>query len=333
MFKPDENLKKKLIELNDNLKKQNDKQLSYNIRDIISKNIGDFKIIEKMSDKEINEWIKNQPIIIVDGSTNSYGNSFPYIISLFQAMAKCNVDINHEDIIIKSDILTPLYDKDREEILKEAENAKIPPDLVFSKKKSEILARLEVEVAIKAVKKFKPRLVIFDGGFLRYAGKCRDLWEEYKELALQNNVLSVGIIEEIGTHEIEKHLGNLLPNEFHGMFDRELLYGLLKEGEVLFLNDALRTKKDFYTCFARLSKDPQAIAFDFFGEQIKEAENIIKFSYRLTDVNSRGINILLDIVDEQTKISNEILDLYISTFISPNIKEKFLKPKRNKRIL
>lgn len=334
-FKVDKNLKTKLNKLNEQLKERaNIEEKDYQkIKTIISNNIGTFEKIEKMNSIELKSWADKKPIVSVDGSTNTYGSTFPHFLILFQAMAKSSIYINNIDYCTTSDILTPLDEDNRREIMQEADDLRVHPDMIISKQKSETLARLEIEVAIKALEKFNPKLIMFDGGFLRYAGKCPDLWEKYKALALEKNILSVGIIEEIGTHEIERHLGNLLPSSVQGTFDREILYGLLEEGEVLFLNDTLQTKKDYYSCFARLSRDPQAIAFDIFGEQMTEIKDIIRVSYNLTNRNSRGINFLIDLVDEQTRLTKDITELFINTYISEIVKQKLLLPKRKKRDL
>ena len=189
-----------------------------------------------------------------------------------------------------------------------------------------MLPALELAAAVEAILKFRPEVMLFDGGFIRYRRHAPEKWEQMEKTLLERDVLGVGIIEEAQSQAVAK----LLTDEV-GIFDREILFGLLNPGEALFFAETL--KEGFFTVFARLSRHPQAIAIDFLESQKDRALPVLNLLYTLTPEGSRGIPLFLDIIDAKTKLSEEVVELLLASCFDREILELYLRPLREERLL
>ena len=310
-------LKESLKKVNSVLREKRDTgALPGDVRAAIEDKLGD---IIKKSRKQKPDWIKT--VLAVDGSLNSYGSSFPYIINFFRSLSLFSAGNRR---ISLSDIYTPILDMDsynedddNEEAMKEIRDRK--------------MAEMEVEVAIEGIRQFSPSLVIFDGGFLRYLEKAKDVFDSYIRLCREKGIVSVGVIEEIGTFDMARRLRGSFG--FPVEDDRELLFGALEPYEILKLKGDAQFKKGLYTAFARPCLHPNPVAYDFLEEDRESALDTVNFLMSLTPASSRGIPLILDIVDGEAKINSEEVKVMVDSFLDSDIKEGLFRPQRDRRVM
>lgn len=322
-------LQEQLQELNQELRKRRaagpEKEM---LRRSMRERLGRFAALQPMGEKEVKAWSGGRAMVGVDGSVNFYGHGFPYVVYLFQALARSTRPAEDRCRVALSEVRSPMLPGDRQ-LLASSGREEVE---AWESLRHRRLAEMEVEVAIEAVKAFRPFLVLFDGGLTRYAVQAGRRWEEYRRLALAEGVLTVGVIEETGTSLLSDTLGEGLPETLRGEYDRVLLFGLLDPGECFRLREDILFKRgDFYTCFARLSWHPQAVACDFFREQVKEVPRLMNYLFTVTPQGGRGIPLWLDLVDREARISGRDLEMMLSACVETEIREIFLTPQRERR--
>jgi hypothetical protein len=282
---------------------------------IQEKAIGSFNKCHKLSPQNLSDIAEKGGIIGVDGSTNSAGGPFPYMITLQQAMAKA-CDKSQNDIIM-TDALSPLI---MENPVSEEEYRKLVKGN---------LAVLEVEVALEALEQSSPMVILLDGSLVRFKIEASSSWEKLKTMALDQSIILAGIVEGISTGIISDCLKNLLPEKFSPASDWEVLFGLLEVGEILEVAPGL-FKEGFRTCFMRASVDPKPIGIDLLEEQQGYLKEVVDLVYTLTPSDGRGIPLWLDIIDENVRISDEVMKGLLNKYLGEEYVE-FLMPKREKR--
>ena len=104
-------------------------------------------------------------------------------------------------------------------------------------------------------------------------------------------------------------------------------------GEAIEIKDNISGKENvgLSSMFMRTSLDPTVIAIDLLDSQKEELINMANLVYSLTPENSRGIPLWLDLVDEEVKISDRLLEALMETYLDRDIYEKFFIPTRSKR--
>lgn len=117
------------------------------------------------------------------------------------------------------EVFSPLIDKLSSEKAKE--------------KEENIMSELEVAVAIESIQKYKPHIIMMDGSLMTYRIKCYEKWKQLKRECIENNILLIGIIEEIKTKEIAQVLKLKDIDIGQDVYDKEVLFGLLSEGEYI----------------------------------------------------------------------------------------------------
>nr|WP_282706872.1 DNA double-strand break repair nuclease NurA [Natroniella acetigena] len=343
MFEITSGLKSLLKDCNQKLKEKYQNQTNLEqeeLRDLIAQKIGEFVTLTEMSEVEIEEWLAGQEVVGVDGSINTLGKNYPHYITLLQALAK-STDRDKEGII-KHEAFSPLLDEDREKIRKktykdnlaqENKDAIVYPQEVAGKIKSSLLAALEILVAKESIVEWNPKLIMMDGSLIRYQMQAEEEWQELVELALKNDVFLVGIIEEIGTNDLSKNLADDLPDKMIEMYDRELLFGLLKMEEMIKLKEINSFKGEtLSSAFLRTTRDPGVIGIDILKEQEQEIDLIAALVQSLTPAAGRGIPIWLDIVDGEVRITDKMMELLIDNYLEPGLKQKLLHAKSLDRI-
>ena len=326
-------LKESLQDCNQYLKEKYDYKSEIDeskLRQLIKDELGQFKILNDLEQEELQQWTQSGSIIGVDGSINTLGKIYPHYLSVLQGLAKNT--IKSEDEVVNHTVFSPLIESDRDKVFKkmkkeESDNAQE----VAGKITSSLLADLEIKVAQESIRKWQPKLIMMDGSLSRYKFQAEESWEQLVELALQEKVLLVGVIEEIGTHKISENLKDFLPEKMQNMYDRELLFGLLKQREIMKIDDITLTH-GFKKSFFRSSRDPGVIGLDMLKEQQTELDFVARVVYALTPQDSRGIPIWLDIVDNEVRISNKMLDAMVDNYIDPDLKQKLFHSKRSDRI-
>ncbi|SJZ75701.1 DNA double-strand break repair nuclease NurA [Selenihalanaerobacter shriftii] len=297
------------------------------LRDKIEDEVGELVDLNKMTNNDLQHWLGKESIVGVDGSVNKIGSNYPHYLFLLQALAKST----EKKDIIEAELFCPLTSISKEEIIdfidkQEEKGKRLSKQDAANKIRISKLAELELEVALQSIKNWDPKLIMLDGSLIRYRIEDEDKWKELKELAIKENVLLVGIIEEIGTREIGKRLsGDLRGNDF---YDREILFGLLEKGEML----SLEFKIGFKTAFMRTSRDPQVIGIDILDEQQNDLQKIADLVYTLTPEDGRGVPVWLDIVDNEVRISDQMIKNLVETYLDSDLQRRLFYSKRDERV-
>jgi hypothetical protein len=325
-----EELKEKVIRLNSNLCNKYNELLKMDIgeiKDYIDENIGEIVEIEKMNSAEIEKYLKNGGIIGVDGSKNRIGGAYPHYLEIYQGLAKSSIYDNSP--IYKADFYTPLYTEEESELIERLNGNE---EAIKNYK----LAGIEVDVALEGVKKYNPYAIMMDGSLIRYDIECFEKWIELRRECENRGVVLIGVIKDIKTSIIGENLAkDKILHTAENLYDRELLYGLLKYGEMIKIKDAVakKPKEGFTSIFMRSSNAPSVIGMDILDTQREHIEEMARLVFTLTPENSRGVPLWLDIVDSEVKISDKMMRSILQTYLDREILEKLFISERDKRTL
>lgn len=309
-------LKNKLKEMNKSLRKQFPSQYYQpsEIRQKLQK-AGRFHCFDKFPKNELDSLLENKSIVGVDGSVNSTKGTEKRVLSVFQALAKATRGGEKWS----ADVYTPLLE---EEIEKEQEPAR------HARKRGALLSNLEMEVAIQAMREWKPKAMLMDGSLLHYHIDDMGKWETVQRVALEEQVSVIGIAEEMGASTL---VHELFP-EYKGWTDRDLLYGVLDVGEAFLLDERYFGGKMWRAVF-RPSDSPVPIGLDGIMGQLDEQVNLIRLVYTLTPRQGRGIPYWLDIVDNQVRVTNALVQTMVEEYIDEDLRRRLLTTKRDERII
>jgi len=286
------------------------------IRKLIKENhVGEFLKAERLREKDLDEIKLEGGIAGVDGSINSIGGVYPYIIFIKRALG-ISSEKSREEIEL-SEVDSPLL---MEEQIKEEDYR------ALQKKR---LAELEAEAARQVLTKFRPRVLFLDGSLVRFKIEAKSRFDQIKDIALKNDVVIAGLVEGISTSVISGSINKGLPPEFKHAADWEILMGAMDVGEYLEIKSGL-FKEGFRTLFMRSSLDPKPIGVDILEEQKDYTRFIANLVYTLTPENGRGIPLWMDIVDKKVKITDAFMEAVINGFLGEDFAE-IIKPKREKR--
>ncbi|WP_416198889.1 MAG: NurA domain-containing protein [Sporanaerobacter sp.] len=330
MYGLSEELKEKVIRLNSNLCNKYNELLKMDIgeiKDYIDENIGEIVEIEKMNSAEIEKYLKNGGIIGVDGSKNRIGGAYPHYLEIYQGLAKSSIYDNSP--IYKADFYTPLYTEEESELIERLNGNE---EAIKNYK----LAGIEVDVALEGVKKYNPYAIMMDGSLIRYDIECFEKWIELRRECENRGVVLIGVIKDIKTSIIGENLAkDKILHTAENLYDRELLYGLLKYGEMIKIKDAVakKPKEGFTSIFMRSSNAPSVIGMDILDTQREHIEEMARLVFTLTPENSRGVPLWLDIVDSEVKISDKMMRSILQTYLDREILEKLFISERDKRTL
>lgn len=267
--------------------------------------VGSFKKLSKLPEEKLKKFGK---ICAIDGSVNKKGGAYPHYLQIFRAVGLLGRDENVE----LARIYSPIRDGGSE---REDQSTKI-------------LAQLEVEVGIKAIEEKSPSLIIMDGGLIRYKIDAGKVWEDFRAKALARGVILCGVIKDIKTKIISSafKMDNL-------SYDRELLYGKLNYKDLMLIKET--HSKKFYeglsSAFLRPARDVNVIGIDILNEQKDHLEEISNLIYSLVPSSSRGVPLILDMVDRQCKVSDKFIDRICQDNLDRDIYEKFFISERDKR--
>lgn len=325
MYNVNKELRDKLVGLNDSIKDKYKDILNLDkidLREFIEEHIGEIKPMKKLDKDKLLLYQKKGGIVGVDGSNNKAGGAYPHYLEIYQSLAKCT---NHKDNpIFMADIYSPLYTEQEENPLEEEE-------LVLEETRNIKLSTLEVEVALKSIKEFKPYAILMDGGLIRYNIYAYDKWMELRQACEKEGIILVGVIKDIKTSIIGDKMEELGMRE--NFFDRELLFGQLNYGDLIIIKDEVNKKypEGYASVFLRSSLAPTVIGMDILDSQREHLEEMSRLVFTLTPENSRGVPLWLDIVDEEVKISDEIMKAIMESYMDRGIYERFFLSERDKR--
>lgn len=295
-----ENLKNKLSYLDNLNKKEIRKKLSDN---------GDFATINKLSKDQLSKY-KNTAC--VDGSVNRYGGSYPHYIDLFQGLGKISGEkvFNECKVYINSPLLS---------------NLESDEDL-----RKKYLAKIEVEVALSILDNYDIKLLLMDGNLIRYNIEAPETFNLLKEKALEKNTYLAGFIKESKSN----NLSNLFFEEIDfQVYDKDLLYGVFDIGEGYVLSENLNKKvsQGFASMFLRTSNYPGISGLEVIYEQRDRLVEIASLLYSLTSKMSRGVPMIIDIVDKEAKLDDKLVEELIKSYIDKDIVERFFRSERSMR--
>ncbi|HZK42727.1 MAG TPA: DNA double-strand break repair nuclease NurA [Syntrophomonadaceae bacterium] len=312
---------------NFNKKLKSEKFNFYNL-EIVRKKLmtkGEFKGASKLSPTESQILTNKRPITAVDGSRIEYGSSYPYSIAIMRTLAATTGYPELTDTQTLSP-LTPEVEMLVEDL---ARKKRISNEEALKLYLKNALAELELKTALAAVRKYKPYMLILDGGFLLF--DKFDNWNILCEECVQNDTILVGVIEEVATAEVAPLIG-IESIDRPRIYDREILFGLFNKGEYLHLHSDYKIKKDYNTIFARLSTSPQAIACDFIGEQESSIEDTLNLLFTLSPANGQGIPSWLQLVDARVRLRKKDMNRVLYTCLDSDVIERYFKPNRERRI-
>ena len=295
--------------LNEVLHKKYDSILSMDKEDLKKKllSLGRLEKMEILSEEELKTLA---PLVGVDGSTVRLGGAHPHYVEIFQGLAKST---QGQDIFMQR-LYTPLISTDTEE--------------EGSKLHNKLLAEVEIDCAIASIEEIRPKVIIMDGGLLRYKINCEDKWKILQEMSIAEEVLICGAIKDIKTYMISESLGYGL-----NFYDREVLAGKLDRGEIFIVNEEENTKnsKGFSSAFYRPSKHNEVVGIDVLNEQKQYIEFLCRVLYTLTPSESRGVPFWIDIVDKECKLTPETLRVLLEENLDRDLMERFFISERDRR--
>lgn len=250
----------------------------------------------------------------VDGSLGRIGSLYPHYISVIDALViSTKGGFEHR----KSSLYSPMQGQVQEE-----DEFSFESEMYVKKE----MARLEVRVTIEALEKETPKMIFMDGGFIRYIISCKEDFEELKKICIERGIILAGVIEEIKTSILGKELDLKA-------YDREILFSLLDYKEAMLINDEINNKAEegITSAFARTSTKPYAIGVDISTEQKDFMKDVLKTIIKLTPKDSRGIPIILDIVDKKVKITDELKQRVLVKELDKDVYDRFFNEVRNFR--
>lgn len=306
-------LENKLVELNNNLKDRLGKIDSfdkYKLRDKISK-IANIDKLRRLSPEEL---AKVGTVACIDGSVNRVGGAFPHYVDLFQSLSKSS-NPNYKDLFLH-DIYSPLITKDSDE------NEDV---------RGRMLAEIEIHAALESIEKQGSNLIIMDGGLIRYQISANALFQKLINICEERRIILAGIIKDTKTNiffsEIYKD------DMEYEIYDKDFLYGVLDMGEAIFLPESLNKKwlEGFSSAFVRTSKYPGIVGLDILNSQVKYIKDIANLAYTLTPESSRGVPLLIDMVDQDVKLDDRLVNELIKSYMDKDIYERFYRSERSMR--
>ncbi|MDU5223168.1 nuclease [Finegoldia magna] len=305
--------------LNERLKnRKNISKLSREyIRNLITNEIGNFKVYDRFDVNKLKEIKESGSICVVDGSVNRIGANYPNYVEFFQSMALLSSD---QEPLVKADILCPLVDEFSER-----------DQFQISKEK---LCATELAVAIEAVSHHDIKILMMDGTLMRYSLEAEDLYEDLVKLCDMKGVLLVGVVEEIST-KIIMNTFNENDNYVGMLFDREALFNALDmdEGFVVKNHKSRKEEYNIEQAFIRTSKDPCVIAIDIPSQNMNDFDEIISFVLTMSDENTRGVPFLLDLVDKKTRIDNKQAEILAKKYLDTEMYQSIFRSQRSKRVI
>lgn len=305
----------KMRDLNNLIKEKSmdiDKRGRENLKKDIYKDLADKYMIE--DDIDLERLADEGGLWAVDGSLNRIGNLYPHYISVIEALViSTKDDFTHR----KSTLYSPMQGQVQEE-----DEFSFESEMYVKKE----MARLEVRVTIEALEKETPKMIFMDGGFIRYIISCKEDFEELKKICIERGIILAGVIEEIKTSILGKELDLKA-------YDREILFSLLDYKEAMLIKDEINNKaqEGISSAFVRTSMKPYAIGVDISTEQKDAMKDVLKTMIKLTPKDSRGIPIILDIVDKKVKITDELKQRFLVKELDKDVYDRYFNEVRNFR--
>ncbi|MFC0559568.1 DNA double-strand break repair nuclease NurA [Halalkalibacter alkalisediminis] len=283
------------------------------IRQKLHQSKAEIRQIQRFSTEALHDWLKGKHVAAVDGSVNQTKGDPPHVLYFFQALAKTTTGHACQ----AADIYSPLLEETIEE-----DNHK--------NWRSHLLAKLELKVAIQLIEEMPLTILLMDGALYHYRIDAPDEWEQLKRKAIEQQVLLVGVSEEITTENLVKLDSFADYGKQPHTYDRDLLFGVLEKEEMLFV-ESIQSKAGLQSVWMRLSSDPAITGFDVLEEQASMKEEIASLLLTLTPRDGRGIPLWLDHVDLEVRVTDKLVEALVEQYIDPEMKKRFFEKKRGAR--
>lgn len=276
----------------------------------------------KMADEALLASVKDAGgLLCVDGSYNRMGGAAPHYLEIYRGVGLCTTQA--DALVTRVDVTTPLTDAVQEVDFSFGER---------SKESEAKLAQIELHTAIALVQEHPGYGLVMDGSLIRYAILCPALWETLRTTCEKKDLPLVGVIEDIKTDGIGRELQRMgKASRIH--FDRELLKGKLKKGEVIQVAETFpgKSERGLSTMFARFSNQPHVIGVDMAGYDPARLLEIARVLYAVTPAHGRGVPGLLDLVDEKARITDLQMRELLGAYVEPEVLETYFFSMRSKR--
>lgn len=302
-------------------------------RRVLREQVGQIRPLRRLDAAAMKAVLAGRVMVGVDGSVNTYGGQYPYYVDLIRALAKPT----EGEPVIRRRIHCPMPPADSAD---EETASRTDSDL-----RQRLLAELEVEAAQAAIKAHRPSVLVMDGPLVRFDMRTRESFINLCKNAISENILLLGCIENIESRVIGEVLGEQVPAGWRNRYDRDLLWGTLKYGEVLEVGAAAKGSQDRYqagsdppsalsfpirTWFLRSAHDPAVIGLDILEAQADRAGPVADLLFTLSPPDGRGIPVWLDLVDREVRLTQTELEAYMQ-FLDPEVK-RVLAAKRDQRV-
>ncbi|HYG60601.1 MAG TPA: DNA double-strand break repair nuclease NurA [Symbiobacteriaceae bacterium] len=287
---------------------------------------GSIQRMERLSDVRLRAVLGDKILVGVDGSINTFGGQYPYYVDLLRALAKPT----RGEALVLTDLHCPLPpegDEDDETALRKDNEAR-----------QQKLAELEVQVAIEAIDRYEPAVILMDGPLVRFDMRAKDSFLVLCDKVITRNIVLLGCIENIESKVLDTVLGTQAPSGWRNRFDRDLLWDTLDFGEVLVVEKPGKglprpgshdPAVPICTWFMRSSYDPAVVGLDVLAAQVPLASRYIDYLFTLSPADGRGIPIWLDLVDREVRLTDVELEAYTG-LLEPDVKRIF-RSKRDAR--
>jgi len=117
---------------------------------------GTYITLRKMNTGQVKSLVGSKPLAAVDGSRIEYGSGYPYGICLMQALARSTDRAINNGKIKTEKVLCPL-DYDLASAIKaRSEKDRVDESEAYRRLQRENLARMELQLAVRAVELFRP---------------------------------------------------------------------------------------------------------------------------------------------------------------------------------
>lgn len=103
------------------------------------------------------------------------------------------------------------------------------------------MAEIELDVALEAAKIPGLKLILMDGGLIRYKAECEAKYLQLEEKCLEENIILAGFIKEVKTQSLYEAITRTDKN-ISLVYDKDLLYGVLDYGQAFILDDEYNPK-------------------------------------------------------------------------------------------
>lgn len=281
------------------------------IRQKVTKSASLIRQMSRLSPSQLRDFLTARKVAGTDGSVNQTNGEPPHVLYFFQALAKTTDGLEKW----RSDLYVPLIEEEEE-----------PP----SKRRSYLLAKLELEAAIGLIEEHDIGIMLMDGALYHYRIDAPEEWEALRLLALEKNTLLVGVSEEITTENLIKQseFQEFARNPYS--YDRDLLFGILKQNEMVYFED-IQHKAGLSSVWMRLGSTPAITGFDMLEEQATAMEAVSDLLCTLTPKDGRGIPLWLDHIDKEIRITDRLVEGLVEQYVDPGVRKQFFTKVRQGR--